>query len=506
MVDRGLAFLSDNPASLSQAPSGAAILVGYTVLKATGDDTHPKVTAAIQTAHRLALSLDDLRAGGDSKIVYEASMAAILLATVDSVKHSQDLGRILYWLEEVQKNHGGFGYLDRGTGDTSQVQYAMLALWTMDQSGIDVPVNIVEKTLKYLRATMDPTGGWGYQGVLGDGKFVAQDKVTRSLATAGIGALIIGGDILGFYGARKKTDEEVDGVPSAFKRVDLIAQERARRRELTMSRSDTDGVLDRAIRFQNSTNERVSNWYYYWRYSQERYESFLEIVQGKQQKSPDWYNEGVRELAGAQEDDGSWGKTKLRSISTTASVDTSFAILFLIRSTQKAIGKIDEGVTFGGYSLPSDIGNIKMVGNRIVSDAEASVDSLLQMLEDDSENVQIGLLPETLQLSGDPAVRRDQITRLSRLIASEDFKARRIAAKLLGRSEDLDQVPDLIFALSDDDPEVPVIAEESLRLLSRKLKSGSLTTSSTPEEKASAVKFWREWYLGVRPDYVFVDE
>jgi hypothetical protein len=318
--------------------------------------------------------------------------------------------------------------------------------------------------------------------------------------------LIIGGDILKFYGERKKTNEEEDGIPDAFRRIDLSIKRKAERRELTMSRGDIEGTIEAAVRYQNSSEFSGSLWYFYWRYSQERYESFLEIVQGKQSKSPQWYNDGVEELAKLQDADGSWGKSGMASAATPIEVDTAFAILFLIRSTQKAIGKLDEGVAYGGYELPNDVSKIKMVGNRIVSDSEASVESLLSMLESDSNKVQIGLLPDDLQLTKDPVQRKEQVARLARLlVSSRDANARRLAATLIGRSEDLNQVPDLIYALTDNDPHVPMLAEESLRLLSRKLKSGKLGLDPSAAEKAAAVNYWKSWYLGLRPDYIFID-
>ncbi len=304
---------------------------------------------------------------------------------------------------------------------------------------------------------------------------------------------------------RKQETDKEDGIPKAFRRIDLIAKMRAERREISMQRSDIEGAMQLAIRYQNTTQFNNPNWYFYWRYSQERYESFREIVEGRQEKSPAWYNEGVVELASLQDANGAWGTGGRRSNLTPVDVDTAFAILFLIRSTQKAIGKLDEGLTFGGYSLPNDVSKIKMVGDRIVSDAETSVENLLTMLEGEGNQVQIGLLPDNLQLTSDPVQRKEQIARLSRLLSSQDPSARKIAAKLLGRSEDLDQVPDLIYALSDPNDEVPQIAEESLRLLSRKLKSGKLGNNPSPAERQTAIELWKKWYLGLRPDYIFVE-
>ncbi|MFN3190361.1 MAG: hypothetical protein ACE361_07525 [Aureliella sp.] len=511
IVARGINFLeteyrNDGAANAGDYAGGSPILVGYTILKATGNPDHPLVRSGIAAAAALAGNVNKARHGGESKVMYEVSIAAVLLASIDAAKYRPQMNEVLYFFEKVQKNHGGFGYLGRGTGDTSQVQYVMLALWTMKEVGIDVSPTMVENTLQYLKATVDPSGAWGYQGKLGNGRPVQQDKVSKSLATAGVGALIIGGDVLGFYGVRKKPKDLEEGIPDALVRIDLKAKERKRLAGITMSRADTDNTINAAIRFQNR-NPQFSGtyWYYYWRYSQERYESFVEIVNKRQEKSPAWYNQGVDELSQFQDEDGGWGKRKVDV--TPRSINTSLAILFLIRSTQKAIGQLDEGLTFGGRTLPTDVSSVRMRGTKLVSDEETSVENLLTMLEDkEADGVQIGLLPENLQLTKDPDQRKEQVARLSRLLSSEDWKARRIAAKLLGRSDDLRVAPDLIYALSDDDPYVPMIAEESLRLLSRKLNSGELEVDPKDSARVAAIEYWKAWYLGLQPDYIFLDE
>jgi HEAT repeat protein len=108
-------------------------------------------------------------------------------------------------------------------------------------------------------------------------------------------------------------------------------------------------------------------------------------------------------------------------------------------------------------------------------------------------------------LSKNPQERAQQAARLSRLLDSDNALARRLAARLLGRSEDLTMVPDLIYALTDNDSEVPKLAEEGLRLLSRHLNTVHLKQNPTDEQKAAAVRYWKQWYLGLRPDFVFID-
>lgn len=504
MLDLGVKYLNGSSGQGAHYEGGTAALIAYTLLKVTGDLDLPKVKSGIETARRMAMNI---RGGKHQEsVVYSIAVAAILLAEANPVAYRTELEEILAWFVSVQKAHGGFGYLEKPTGDTSQVQYAMLALWTMHKAGLDVPTQTAENAVRYLMATRDPSGGWGYQGNLPTGNMglVAQSQISKSLSTAGAGSVLIGGDILGFYRQMKRGGDDDDGIPEAFVRTDLTLKKKTERRELTLKRDDLDPTIDAAVKYQRATDFTGGNFYYYWRYSQERYESFLEVREGKQPSSPAWYNQGVKELAGLQESNGVFTQAK-KSDYTPDDICTCFAMLFLVRSTKKAIGKINEGLLAGGYGLPDDVSSIRRVGDRIVNDAETSVENLLALMESDNTgNVEIGLLPENLKLSKDPSERKDQVTRLSRLLISNDFRSRQVAAKLLGRSEDFDQAPELIYALLDSNDKVPMIAEESLRLLSRKLNAGKLKQNPSQEEKKAAFKYWKEWYLGVRPDYEFV--
>ncbi len=507
MVNRGVAFLAGKGRIRQSGmyEMGAPIMAGYAVLKVTGDANHATVKVGIEAAQRISDSLAARSAGSDSKIVYEAGVACVLLASADAIKYRKEIENIRDWFVKNQKSHGGFGYPDRPGGDTSQVQYAVLALWTMHQAGIPVPMDTVEDVVTYLKRTQDPGGGWGYEGVLGNG--LVSQSVTKSLATAGSGAIIMGGDVLGFYGVRSRKAVDADGIPTALIRTDVRDQLPAQRRKVTMSKSDTDGTIASATRYLDSiaNQTNIPQWYFYWRYSQERYESFREIYNGKSIESPAWYNSGVADLMGLQEQDGSWGGSK-RVDHTPTEVSTAFAILYLIRSTQQAIGKINEGLLSGGYGLPNNVASVQRVGDKLVSAEEISVENLLQRLEgSDSDDVEFSLVPKNLQLDPDPTIRAAQVARLSRLLFTKDWKARRVAAKLLGRSDDFDQAPDLIQALTDEDSEVPLLAEESLRLISRKLNVRIVQFNPDLDQKKKAYEYWKAWYLGIRPDYEFLE-
>ncbi len=495
MVNQAVGFLEKATPSGGYT-IGSTILMGYTVLKVTGDPDHPRVKQGVNVAQNVIQSA--IRGGTDTHIVYDTSVACLLLAAVNPEVHRPLLEGARDWFVRVQKSHGGYGYLDRQTGDTSQVQYAMLGAWSLSQVGITTPTPNLEACIRYLRATQDPTGSWGYQGVIAQGNLVAQQNVSKSLGTAGICGLMLACDQLKLFGTRGKDD---DGIPKAFERIDNLVKSKNDARP-TIKRDEVDDMIKRAINYQNNSPPHGAEWYYYWRYGQERYESLKELYDGKQQKSPPWYNSAVEEFARTQKPDGSW----TGQIASMPDIDTCFAVLFLIRSTQKAIGKLDEGTSFGLGELPKDLTSIRMVGDKVVSNKDNSVESLLSLMEDEKNYVGEGMLANNMVLSKNPQERGQQIARLTRLLDGTNPVARRLSARLLGRSEDLSVVPDLIYALTDKDPYVPKLAEESLRLLSRHLDVVHIRNAEpTDQQRAAAIKYWKEWYLGLKPDYIFLD-
>jgi hypothetical protein len=208
---------------------------------------------------------------------------------------------------------------------------------------------------------------------------------------------------------------------------------------------------------------------------------------------------------------GSFGGLGAKDIDTVLEPQTatSLAILFLIRSTQKAIGELKEAIAIGGNELPADLAGATMLNGKAVSKTEAtSIDDALKMLEDDNKSQgEDKLVAEKIIFSKDPARRKDELNRFSRLLRSKDWQARRVASKVLGRSDDLEMVPELIFALSDRDTVVNRNAETSLRLISRKLDKYHLPKEGgvTDQDRIKAQREWKTWYLELRPDYIFVE-
>lgn len=494
MVQKALKYLQ----TASYGELGGTCLIGMAHYKNGAGQSHPKVAEAIEACRRESGSLS--RQGS----LYSPAIATIFLCEVDSQKYRPEIDKYIAHLMRVQKPHGGWGYEGTETGDTSQTQYGAMAIWTANQADVNVPMSSAVAVCNWLLRTQDPTGAWGYQGTdpgpAAAGR-VGQTGVRHSMVVAGVGSLYVLADMLGMTASKEDKDT---GLPPALK---LIEQE-------DTQRSTTAGVNPALLRrgqldgdrwFAQNYSISSGSWQYYYLYSLERYQSFRELVEGKTEAEPRWYNDGVNYLAKAQQADGSW-----QSSDVSPSVDTAFATLFLMRSTQKSIGKkvLSEGTLRGGRGLPTNTSAVRLVGNKVVStEAARSVDEVLQLLEDPQAEALDNLMqtPEPVSLADNLADRDQQLARLRRLVSNPSYEARIVAVRALAQARDMDNVPVLIYALSDPDARVVREARDGLRFISRKFTGFGLADESTPEQRAEAQEKWKQWYRTVRPDAQFLD-
>ena len=167
--------------------------------------------------------------------------------------------------------------------DISQTQYVLLALWTMSQLGIEIPEDRIIRTLGYLYEAQikDPAGtthgGWPYQ-------FEPDNKLakisTNSLTACGLSSVLIAGDILGLFRSRLAEAEEEEGlIPPPFKRI--VAESEKKKRGGTVDRNRLDATVNLGLTFNQKNPYSRTTWHYYYLYSVERFESFLEIAKGK---------------------------------------------------------------------------------------------------------------------------------------------------------------------------------------------------------------------------------
>jgi hypothetical protein len=510
MVNRGLAYLEEAQKK-SPLSSGEAILIGYAHYKCRHDLESPVVQLGLREAQKVVATLE--RQGGSAvgmKENYIMAVSVLLFCEVDPKGYKRELQVLQQNLLEGQYAIGAFGYRGDKDGDVSQTQYALLAIWTLDRNGIPLEYNRVVNCIQWLLRVQSINGGWPYQGKdpgIGNPN-ISQGKVDMSMSLAGGSSVLIGGDALRVWGNTvDDTDSGVPGLPKAIKiyKEDTNTQQRQR---ANMSPEP----IKRAVNFMEGWRQKnpykrdqTIDWYYYQLYTLERFESFVEIANGlPKDSSPAWYNEGVEELRRFQGSDGGWTD---RSASIPQ-VSTAFALLFLIRSTQRTIFTMNAGTLQGGYGLPKDTTDIRVEGTQIKGrPIAAQVTDLLDILEqDDTAATEGKSIPDDLQLSTDPVVRTAQLDRLERLVrGSQSWQARRVAARLLSRSDELRVVPALIYALSDPDQSVRRYARDGLRFLSRKFDGFGMPDDPSVVELQNAQRKWRDWYRTVNPNYVFLD-
>lgn len=520
MVERGIQFLESPPkdtsrGALAASSEGETLLVAYTHHKVRQDSSHPLVARGLATATHMA---DRAAAQNglwvESEITYQTSVAILLMIDVDPVKYRKQIQTLGRALIEVQKPHGGFGYLNEKEGDISQTQYCVLAMWTLDQASFDVPKAAMDRAVQYLLRTQDPSGQWGYKGIDSGriGNLVPQDsRQSHSLTSAGAGSILIGGDFFGLWRGSREVKPDIADFPPALKEQKDLAELKAKQESFKIPPENLMAFIGRTENFfgrQPYQRPGGPSWHYYYIYTLERYKSFLEVATGKQEKEPGWYNQVVDALSSSQHPSGGWAVDAKDASSTSAGISTSFAVLFLIRSTKKAIGDLNEGMLAGGYELPDDTRDVQVDGTQIKGKPVVNaVTDLLGLLEgDDPNNLEKGSIPENLKLASTPEERKKQISRLERLArGSQSWQARRVATRLLGQSDSLEVVPTLIFALTDNDAVVRIYARDGLRFISRRIDGFGMPRDPTPQEIEDAVKKWQAWYSNLDPAYVFLE-
>lgn len=507
MVDLGIRFLETAVMTSGDGDaqdSGALWFVGATLAKAGKDETQPTIALGIKRCQ------DIQKAGqteSDKRGIYAKAMAVIFLCEVDPVKYKSEATYFLDQLLSTQLPSGGFGYPAMGIPDPSQTQYGVLAMWSADHVGLDVPTERIEKALHWLLRVQDLGGGWSYLSQdLGGTNRANQFATTHALTAGGLGSLYICADMLGLS-AQAEAPKDNDGLPPALKAVKAEKEKKEAKRRRT-SKFDTAflkrGQADGNGWFGKNYRIDPDKWPLYYLYALERYQSFREVAEHRNEKEPGWYNDGVNFLKTRQQNNGSW------SGDHSPHASTCFAILFLIRSTKKAIAKdvTTEGALAGGRGLPKDVTNVKMKGNQVVgAQAAKSIDDLLDLLES-TDNAALENAVEgatILPLGGDATTRAKQAERLRKIVSLPNYQARMVAVKSLSQARDLENVPVLIYALGDPDWRVAKEARDGLRLISRRFDGFDMPDASTPAQRTAAQLNWKKWYLSIRPEAEFLD-
>lgn len=495
MIAAGMKYLE----TAADGRLGGDCLIGLCHYKNSGDAKHPAVARAVAACGRVC-RLDAEQINTD---IYSTGIAIFFLCEVDAQGNISDIEKLVQSLILRQKAGGGWGYpsgTHAATGDTSMTQYAVLGLWAAKGHGVRVPDEVVVRVGDWLIRTQDPGGGWGYQGN-DPGNFVKvkQAQVRKSLTAAGLGSAYICASMLGI--SNEKEDRSIEGLPAAFQRVEKPAEDgKAKPADLDPRRLRAAQVEGNRW-FAQNFEVIDENWVYYYLYAFERYMSFRELVEGRDFDAA-WYDRGAKFLAKAQHEDGRWQSN------AGPTVDTAFAILFLMRGTQKTIQTtIDDTrqwTVVGGRGLPKNTSNLRVSGGKLVgTPLVESIEDLLAILEnpnDENFDYTLEFPPPVDWAKLTPQKHAEYVRRWTGIAKEGPPAARKFAVETLARCGRVSVAPVLIDALGDGDLGVVLAARDGLRRLSRKFAGYGLSNRPLAEEIDVAQEQWRRWYESIPPE------
>jgi hypothetical protein len=484
---------------------GAHAIRATLVLKSGAGEDHPIVRKAVQAIRR---DLEGLNGVPKDHVIYSVSLSLIFFCNLDSQHYAAEINRLIQYLLSVQKPHGGWGYEDKPTGDTSMTQHVILAFWEAAEAGFNIPQSSVERAAMWFLKTQDPSGAFGYQGNVSESYLpVPQTEIRHSCCAAAMGSIYMCAELLGLADKLGARARETDSLPPALARLDRPGAGQPVRFQSKLDPGLFRTVMGRGNRWLEE-NHTISPpiWPYYLLYSIERYWTFRELIDGNASQVARWYDEAAAHLLKVQKADGSWYEPH---ISTNPENHTCFAALFLLRSTKKSVEKVrsfGSGTLVGGRGLPKDSELVRIQGGKVVSTAEASdLRKLLEQIDGGNEEEYTKAIGAVSQLPPEEAkalVSR-QAARLRELAGGTSADQRLAAVEALARAGTLGDVPTLIYAISDPEREIVLAARDGLRRISRKTRGFQMPDDFDEGDRRSAIDQWKRWYLAIRPDAEF---
>jgi len=504
-VGRAINFLKSDKAKHDK-PGGWAVIALALVKNREPLDSPKIVEAAAKVADAVHRDLKGMD-------IYSTGLSLIFLTNYDAGKYRPEIEALLKSLADKQKSHGGWGYPDYETGDTSMTQYGVLGIWEAKQAGFTISQSVVDRVATWLLKTQDPSGAWGYQGRVSEtGQLVQQTKIRHSLAAAGLGSVYICADLLGMTPERSLTGEgRLAGLkeikePEAGQRGKEKIKTSVDRERLRAAENMGNGWFG-----ANETIQTPTETLYYL-YALERYQSFRELAEGKAHRDPEkeegpkWYNNGVDYLRKTQKADGTWDAEG----QCGPVVNTAFGALFLLRSSQKSIRRargFGDGMLIGGVGLPKEgqefLGSDGRVVTRSPLGPFAAMQAALERQSAEDLRNAVERIEQESKGKASDLLTSDLQKQFQSLLSDPSPEKRVAAVKMLVLSGNLDNVPTLILALEDPDPDVFLAARDGLCRLTRRFDRLGLPDDPTPEERRLAVEKWKAWYLTIRPDTEF---
>ncbi|NLX58375.1 MAG: DUF4159 domain-containing protein [Phycisphaerae bacterium] len=240
-------------------------------------------------------------------------------------------GMWTYWLLDPRRvppaEHSGWGRVVGSTwrdafksGDRSNTQFAVLALWEMSKRGVEIPRVTLDRSARMFMDTQNVWGGWSY---IKDAEKYDHPPMSPTMNATGLASLYILRDLLGetgeavFDGRKSEDCGKLGPIGEAI--------ERAHQRVCL----DVDELGGMFVPYGGKPFPRSG----YYHYSIERVGAASGL---KQLGGHDWYRNGAWSYLRTQNKDGSWtmadDEGRLRSTEGyNAIVETSFGMLFLAK-------------------------------------------------------------------------------------------------------------------------------------------------------------------------------
>lgn len=437
---------------------------------------------------------------------YEAGCAMMMFGAYDPVGYRAEMETIYKYLLAKQTEAGSWHYSGRGatSGDTSMTQYGLLGLWDAAEHGFEVDLKVWDTAMAWAAKCQAPNGGFEYHG--DSANRTTNEKVTMSMGAAGACCVLIARFKLPIKMLEKKSRK-------AWREFDLLTRVKEEKEEekqpyefkttpdmLQNVVNGCDRWVASSLKFAKTKAEMFPHYYYYL-YAIERYAA---LQKKNEIGGRNWYNEGAASLKALQNENGSWDQEYGNVVNTT------WALLFLSRSTQQFIQTVEQkfgpGNMLGGEGLPSP-GNLPTGLDRLAQRMElfqpSAVSDMMKALDDkdsplgkilSEKKAEETITPEELfkKSQGDKKM-------LRALAVHPTASVRQLGLKALVQSNDYRVCPILIDSLSDEDPTVYRIALQGLQAISRKADSFGLPAKDpTAEQVAEGKSKWGEWFASLR--------
>ncbi len=258
---------------------------------------------------------------------YVVALQAMALANGDPVKDMNLIRRNAEWLVRARNGNGMWSYGDRGGGDPSNTQYALLGLDAAVECGAArVDPGFWKGCRFYWENVQAPVGSWGYHA----------GQASGSMTTAGLSSLVIASRHL----------------PTT--RAGEIEGQRVR-----CAGPIKDPHLERGIawlerNFSVRSNPGTGQWLAYYLYGLER---AGRLTSRRFFGAHDWYREGAALLLKKQNADGAWRNMGGGlGVADEALVDTCLCLLFLSKGRLPIlVNKLKHGRGEDWNNAPRDV-------------------------------------------------------------------------------------------------------------------------------------------------------